>query len=126
MGICIYRHFFMKTFFKLNLNTIGGTVFEIFSTKKGSTKSSGSINLNIKELESWEAVKYGAHYFFNLFMFVMMCIAGEAGADVVVASDDRGWHREAEHCFTMWCSGRVCCEGMLLTLKLIKVFLYYS
>ncbi|XP_077303030.1 PAT complex subunit CCDC47 isoform X2 [Arctopsyche grandis] len=30
------------------------------------------------------------------------------------------WRKEAEHCYTMWCSGRTCCEGMLLTLKLIK------
>ncbi|XP_068617688.1 PAT complex subunit CCDC47 [Battus philenor] len=47
-------------------------------------------------------------------------LVGETGADVVSTGDDRGWRREAEHVFTMWCSGRVCCEGMLLTLKLIK------
>ncbi|KAJ8714921.1 hypothetical protein PYW08_004902 [Mythimna loreyi] len=47
-------------------------------------------------------------------------LVGETGLDVVAASDERGWRREAEHCFTMWCSGRLCCEGMLLTLKLIK------
>ncbi|XP_047535635.1 PAT complex subunit CCDC47 isoform X2 [Vanessa atalanta] len=46
-------------------------------------------------------------------------LVGESGLDVVSA-DERGWRREAEHCFTMWCSGRQCCEGMLLTLKLIK------
>ncbi|CAH0720438.1 unnamed protein product, partial [Brenthis ino] len=46
-------------------------------------------------------------------------LVGETGLDVV-ASEERGWRREAEHCFTMWCSGRQCCEGMLLTLKLIK------
>lgn len=46
-------------------------------------------------------------------------LVGETGLDVV-AADERGWRREAEHCFTMWCSGRQCCEGMLLTLKLIK------
>nr|XP_034834701.1 coiled-coil domain-containing protein 47 isoform X1 [Maniola hyperantus] len=47
-------------------------------------------------------------------------LVGETGLDVVAAGDERGWRREAEHCFTMWCSGRQCCEGMLLTLKLIK------
>ncbi|KOB69275.1 Coiled-coil domain-containing protein 47, partial [Operophtera brumata] len=47
-------------------------------------------------------------------------LVGESGSDVVANSDEHGWHREAEHCFTMWCSGRQCCEGMLLTLKLIK------
>ncbi|XP_050665775.1 PAT complex subunit CCDC47 isoform X2 [Leptidea sinapis] len=47
-------------------------------------------------------------------------LVGETGLDVVAVGDQRGWKREAEHCFTMWCSGRQCCEGMLLTLKLIK------
>ncbi|XP_013141015.1 PREDICTED: coiled-coil domain-containing protein 47 [Papilio polytes] len=47
-------------------------------------------------------------------------LVGESEADVSCAAGERGWRREAEHCFTMWCSGRVCCEGMLLTLKLIK------
>ncbi|XP_041982241.1 PAT complex subunit CCDC47 [Aricia agestis] len=45
-------------------------------------------------------------------------LVGETGTDIV--GEERGWRREAEHCFTMWCSGRTCCEGMLLTLKLIK------
>lgn len=29
--------------------------------------------------------------------------------------------KESENIFTLWCSGRVCCEGMLVELKLIKV-----
>lgn len=40
--------------------------------------------------------------------------------------------KESENIFTLWCSGRVCCEGMLVELKLIKVikiktffFLYF-
>ncbi|KAF5291412.1 hypothetical protein FQR65_LT01723 [Abscondita terminalis] len=28
--------------------------------------------------------------------------------------------KESENIFTLWCSGRVCCEGMLVELKLIK------
>lgn len=28
--------------------------------------------------------------------------------------------KEAEHIFSLWCSGRVCCEGMLVELKLMK------
>ncbi|KPJ15590.1 Coiled-coil domain-containing protein 47 [Papilio machaon] len=52
-------------------------------------------------------------------------LVGETGADVACAEGERGWRREAEHCFTMWCSGRVCCEGMLLTLKLIKVTIVF-
>ncbi|CAH4030154.1 PAT complex subunit CCDC47 [Pieris brassicae] len=47
-------------------------------------------------------------------------LVGETGVEEVGASEERGWSRDAEHCFTMWCSGRQCCEGMLLTLKLIK------
>ncbi|GBP29522.1 Coiled-coil domain-containing protein 47 [Eumeta japonica] len=50
-------------------------------------------------------------------------LVGESGSDIVSvtgAEGEHGWRREAEHCFTMWCSGRTCCEGMLLTLKLIK------
>ncbi|XP_072944727.1 PAT complex subunit CCDC47 [Epargyreus clarus] len=47
-------------------------------------------------------------------------LVGESGPEAVCGEAERGWRREAEHCFTMWCSGRQCCEGMLLTLKLIK------
>ena len=28
--------------------------------------------------------------------------------------------KESEHLFTLWCSGRQCCEGMLVELKLLK------
>lgn len=28
--------------------------------------------------------------------------------------------KESEHLFTLWCSGRICCEGMLVELKLLK------
>ena len=28
--------------------------------------------------------------------------------------------KEAEHIFTLWCSGRICCDGMLAELKLLK------
>lgn len=31
--------------------------------------------------------------------------------------------KESENIFTLWCSGRVCCEGMLVELKFIKVSL---
>lgn len=32
-----------------------------------------------------------------------------------------GFMKESENIFTLWCSGRTCCEGMLVELKLIKV-----
>ena len=28
--------------------------------------------------------------------------------------------KESENIFTLWCSGRTCCEGMLVELKLLK------
>ncbi len=28
--------------------------------------------------------------------------------------------KESENVYSLWCSGRVCCEGMLVTLKLLK------
>lgn len=28
--------------------------------------------------------------------------------------------KESDSVFTLWCSGRICCEGMLVELKLIK------
>ncbi len=28
--------------------------------------------------------------------------------------------KESENIYSLWCSGRVCCEGMLVTLKLLK------
>lgn len=36
-------------------------------------------------------------------------------------SDAPGFIKESENIFTLWCSGRTCCEGMLVELKLIKV-----
>lgn len=35
--------------------------------------------------------------------------------------ENSGLLKESENVFTLWCSGRVCCEGMLVELKFIKV-----
>lgn len=40
-------------------------------------------------------------------------------------SETAGFMKESENIFTLWCSGRTCCEGMLVELKLIKVCLLY-
>lgn len=32
-----------------------------------------------------------------------------------------GLVKEAENTFLLWCSGRACCEGMLVELKFLKV-----
>lgn len=40
--------------------------------------------------------------------------------DGTVATSDVGFLKESESHYTLWCSGRTCCEGMLVELKLIK------
>jgi hypothetical protein len=45
--------------------------------------------------------------------------------DSTILEDDQGtrnYQRMSDSIYQMWCSGRVCCEGMLLELKLLKVF----
>lgn len=37
------------------------------------------------------------------------------------SKENSGLLKESENIFTLWCSGRVCCEGMLVELKFIKV-----
>lgn len=42
------------------------------------------------------------------------------GDDANLESDSPGLIKESENMFTLWCSGRTCCEGMLVELKFIK------
>ncbi|GLV41681.1 uncharacterized protein CBL_13380 [Carabus blaptoides fortunei] len=42
------------------------------------------------------------------------------GDDSKLESDSPGLIKESENMFTLWCSGRTCCEGMLVELKFIK------
>jgi len=35
-------------------------------------------------------------------------------------ANDAEWQKQAEHIYSMWCSGRLCCEGMLIELRFIK------
>lgn len=47
--------------------------------------------------------------------------------DSTILEDDQGtrnFQRMSDSIYQMWCSGRVCCEGMLLELKLLKVSLF--
>lgn len=48
-------------------------------------------------------------------------LVGDDG--VAEMSDGSRLVKESENMFTLWCSGRTCCEGMLVELKLIKVSL---
>uniref|UniRef100_A0A224XPE1 PAT complex subunit CCDC47 n=1 Tax=Panstrongylus lignarius TaxID=156445 RepID=A0A224XPE1_9HEMI len=42
------------------------------------------------------------------------------GDDGKMEIEHRGLIKESEHLYTLWCSGRTCCEGMLVELKFIK------
>lgn len=42
------------------------------------------------------------------------------GDDGKMEIESRGLIKESEHLYTLWCSGRTCCEGMLVELKFLK------
>lgn len=42
------------------------------------------------------------------------------GDDGKIENEDPGFVKESESLYTLWCSGRSCCEGMLVELKMIK------
>ncbi|KAE8739621.1 hypothetical protein FOCC_FOCC014886 [Frankliniella occidentalis] len=42
------------------------------------------------------------------------------GDDGKMEIENPGLIKESEHSYTLWCSGRLCCEGMLVELKLLK------
>ncbi|XP_075153594.1 PAT complex subunit CCDC47 [Haematobia irritans] len=42
------------------------------------------------------------------------------GDDGKVDNENPGLMKESESLYTLWCSGRTCCEGMLVELKMIK------
>lgn len=44
-----------------------------------------------------------------------------AGDDGKIEIESSGLIKETESTYTLWCSGRTCCEGMLVELKFIKV-----
>ncbi len=49
-------------------------------------------------------------------------LVGDDGKkDTSPNSGGRVLMKESEHVYTLWCSGRTCCEGMLVELKLLKV-----
>lgn len=48
--------------------------------------------------------------------------------DSAILEDEQGtrnYQKMSDSIYQMWCSGRVCCEGMLVELKLLKVQLYF-
>lgn len=42
------------------------------------------------------------------------------GDDGKLENESQGLMKESESLYTLWCSGRTCCEGMLVELKMIK------
>lgn len=42
------------------------------------------------------------------------------GDDGKKENESAGFTKESESHYTLWCSGRTCCEGMLVELKMIK------
>jgi hypothetical protein len=46
-------------------------------------------------------------------------LVGDDGAQNIEDIQDP-MNKDSENCFTFWCSGRICCEGMLIELKLLK------
>ncbi|KAG9333452.1 hypothetical protein JZ751_011613, partial [Albula glossodonta] len=46
-------------------------------------------------------------------------LVGDDGSSKEVASTGK-LNKENEHIYNLWCSGRVCCEGMLIQLKLLN------
>lgn len=42
------------------------------------------------------------------------------GDDGKMENENPGLNKESESLYTLWCSGRTCCEGMLVELKMIK------
>jgi len=44
------------------------------------------------------------------------------GDDGKAENENPGLIKESESLYTLWCSGRTCCEGMLVELKMISVY----
>lgn len=70
-------------------------------------------NKNIKIANSWLL----AH---KSFLEDNFALVGDDGKKETDMSETGMMLKESDSIFTLWCSGRVCCEGMLVELKLIK------
>lgn len=70
-------------------------------------------NKNIKIANSWLL----AH---KSFLEDNFALVGDDGKKETDLSETGLMLKESDSIFTLWCSGRVCCEGMLVELKLIK------
>lgn len=46
-----------------------------------------------------------------------VCFSGDDGKKEI---ENPGIQKESENVYTLWCSGRVCVEGMLVELKFLK------
>ena len=53
----------------------------------------------------------------NLFNYILFRFEGDDGK---IENENPGLMKESESLYALWCSGRTCCEGMLVELKMIK------
>lgn len=61
---------------------------------------------------------------FSLTLFSNMSLfLGDDGTSKEATSTGK-LNQENEHIYNLWCSGRVCCEGMLIQLKVACLFEY--
>lgn len=70
-------------------------------------------NKNVKIANAW----LSAH---KSFLEENFALVGDDGKKETDLSETGLMIKESDSVFTLWCSGRVCCEGMLVELKLIK------
>lgn len=70
-------------------------------------------NKNVKIAEKW----LNAH---KSFLEENFALVGDDGKKETDLSETGMMMKESDSVFTLWCSGRVCVEGMLVELKLIK------
>ena len=53
--------------------------------------------------------------------FLSCVVIFSIGDDGKIENENPGLMKDSENLYTLWCSGRTCCEGMLVELKFLKV-----
>lgn len=70
-------------------------------------------NKNLRLVNSWLETH-------RSFLEENFALVGDDGKKDTDASQPIGFIKESDSNYALWCSGRVCCEGMLVELKMIK------
>ena len=66
-------------------------------------------------------ISIGFYYFLCKLIVVLL-----TGDDGKMENENPGLLKDSENLYTLWCSGRTCCEGMLVELKFLKVHPIFS